>query len=175
MKKSFYLIIPVLVPGILLVIMQALGSRQPPAWEPALLAYIAYQKSQAFHPVTIRLISASHASRPWNYQRDIPEIVFGTNNYYRTDQPAVSEGGGMPLPYPPQDLWCLLVEVHPAAFASAKYQVLFAAEHLDLYNAAWVIHAPLSALSDPGLRQKLDRIGCNRLDRLPATLAYQGE
>jgi hypothetical protein len=174
MKKALILVIPLLGAGVLVaVLLLLIGNREPPAWQPVLQEYIAYQKSQSRLPLNYTLEASYHATRPWDYQPDLPEIVFGSHYYYRTDEPMpAQDSGNMPLPYPPHDLWCLLVAVHPAASASVQYQVLFAAEHHDLYNATWVIHAPLSPATDPGLRQKLERIGCDRFDVSPASLAY---
>jgi GAF domain-containing protein len=168
-KKARYLIIPVLVPGILVAVLLVYGSREPPAWHQIYEQYAVYLRFLSPHPQTLTLISAEKASRPWYFFHEQAENVFGTNGYYEVDMP--QNKGSMPLNYPPQEVWCLLVEVRQQASSSSECRLLFAVEHSDLYNATWVIHVPLQDLSDYGLHQEMERIGCEVPIIPPASLA----
>ena len=67
--------------------------------------------------------------------------------------PTVTQGGyygGMPIPYPPTDLWCVqLSSPEPAA-----PKVVLAALHQDIYNAEWIVHE----VTDPAT--VLPAVGC---------------
>jgi hypothetical protein len=59
-------------------------------------------------------------------------------------------GGGKPMPYPPNDLWCAqLSSPDPAA-----PKVVLAGLHQDMYNAEWIVHE----VTDPAT--VLPAIGC---------------
>jgi hypothetical protein len=59
-------------------------------------------------------------------------------------------GGVMPMPYPPNDLWCAqLSSPDPAA-----PKVVVAGLHQDIYNAEWIVHE----VADPAT--VLPAIGC---------------
>jgi hypothetical protein len=70
--------------------------------------------------------------------------------------------GRMPLPFPPTEVWCVLLEVQPLAEGTAaEHAVVFVAQHRDIYNADWVVHEGETATSSPALAASLSRIGCN--------------
>ena len=59
-------------------------------------------------------------------------------------------GGGKPMPYPPNDLWCAqLSSPDPAA-----PKVVVAGLHQDIYNAEWIVHE----VTDP--ETVLSSVGC---------------
>lgn len=87
------------------------------------------------------------AMRPWWSAR-----VIGDSARYRVDlnfagtplappTPAApgeitSAAGGIPLPYPPGEVWCVTFQAEPAGAA----RPVLLARHEDLYNAAWLVH-----------------------------------
>lgn len=164
MKKLLLLSIPVLVPGFVLVLLFLYSKKQPPAWRSELDKYVAYTE----HGSSLRIFeqAAVRAGRPWEFNGGSGYIVYGDTPYYITEntyQPGVTGGfSRMPLPYPPEELWCVLLKLEPNhAPASFHYQLVFVARHQDLYNADWVIHAAIQPPSSPEIEQTLSRLGCD--------------
>jgi hypothetical protein len=164
MKKILYLSIPILVPGFLLILFLLYAKQQPPAWQTELEKYIAYKEHAS--PILITEQSAVRSERPWKFTGDTGYIVYGDTPYYITDNTYQSGRDSrfsrMPLPYPPEELWCVLLKMEPRyAPDFFKYQLVFVARHQDLYNADWVIHEANRPPSSPEIKQTLSRIGCN--------------
>jgi len=77
--------------------------------------------------------------------------------------------GRKPLPYPPDDLRCVLLQAsgsHNKPFDSAnagtgsQYAVVFVGLHNDLYNGAWVVHESAYHFPSPELNATLEEVGC---------------
>ena len=127
--------------------------------------YIACKESSK--PGTMIMVqSASRASKPWNFSRDMSCTSFGDTMYYRTDQRyAGKSGGGLrALPFPPKRMWCILLKrdqnLTGTFGGEATCTIVFAALHQDMYSAAWVIHEGPGELSNPQLMESLTTIGC---------------
>jgi hypothetical protein len=70
--------------------------------------------------------------------------------------------GRMPLPFPPTEVWCVLIGMQPPAEGTAaEHAVVFVAQHRDIYNADWVVHQGETAPFSPALAAGLSGIGCN--------------
>jgi hypothetical protein len=84
--------------------------------------------------------------------------VFGDSAYYQTDlgPVRVERDGLLPLPYPPREVWCVLLN-DSSAQAWFAVRVVFPALHMDMYNADWLVH---EAAPDQDMLQTLDTIGC---------------
>ncbi len=91
------------------------------------------------------------ASLPQNFRAEMSKASYGNTPYYATTHRAnPNYPGQMPLPYPPNDLWCVqLKSADPAA-----PQVVVIALHQDIYNADWVMHE----VTDP--EAVLAAVGC---------------
>lgn len=164
MKKLLLLAILVLVPGFVLLLLLLYAKQQPPAWQSELEKYIAYEERGS--PLRISEQAVVRAGRPWEFTGGSDYIVYGDTPYYITEntyRPGVTGGfSRMPLPYPPEELWCVLLKLEPIhAPAFSHYQLVFVARHQDLYNADWVIHAAIQPPSSPEIEQTLDRLGCD--------------
>jgi hypothetical protein len=110
----------------------------------------------------VRLVD--RASKPWNFSRDMSYAVFGDSPYYQTDHGYSGEKGSgpRPLPFPPEDVWCVFLERNQETYTSgSKRSIVFVAEHQDLYNADMVIHEGVSDLSTQSLVESVSRIGCD--------------
>ena len=138
-------------------------------WRVELDKYLAYKSTSAGQVTVVR---TARARRPWQFGADgvraqiLSQTTFGDQPYYRVDR-TYREGwnGPRPLPYPPQQAYCVLLEQKHSA-EGLGYMVVLVALHQDLYNAAWVVHeggeAPYAAQFVAGLSE----IGCDlRLDR----------
>ncbi len=91
------------------------------------------------------------ARLPQNFRAEMSKASYGNTPYYVTTHRANPKYPGQkPLPYPPNDLWCVqLTSADPAA-----PQVVVIALHQDIYNADWVMHE----VTDP--ETVLAAVGC---------------
>jgi hypothetical protein len=133
----------------------------PPADVVALLnQYLAY----AYQPGAVSVRAIDQASQPGNLSRDLGYEVFGASVIYQTDigAPGYEEGGTRPLPYPPEQVWCVLLErdgtygPHP----ENVYDVVFVALHMDLHNADLMVHKGSQHLSASEARGVMGAMGC---------------
>jgi hypothetical protein len=86
--------------------------------------------------------------------------VFGDSLHYQTD----TDSSGMPLPFPPEQVWCALLERANGTFgldADRPYAVVFVSLHMDMYNADWVVHEGMGEPAGPQVRATLSTIGCD--------------
>ncbi len=75
---------------------------------------------------------------------------------------ATDRAGRMPLPFPPTDVWCVLLQVQPpTAGAEIEREMVFVAQHRDVYSADWVVHESAQAPFGPQMAESLSRIGCD--------------
>ena len=169
MRRATLLILTLLLPVTLIVALLTIlqRSRPPAAWQLELDKYVEYKDLFLSEATKVQLID--QASRPWNFNQDMSGAVFGDNPYYRTDYgysgTERNKGGPRPLPYPPKNVWCALLERDRKAadelMEETTYTVVFVAEHQDLYNASMVIHEAASDLSAQVFVESLSRIGCD--------------
>jgi hypothetical protein len=101
--------------------------------------YTAYQ--ELGHSMLVTMQVVDRAAKPWKFTREPGFIVYGDTPYYVTDNTysldLLENSGRMPLPYPPKELWCVLLRLEPVyTYGSPRLQMVFVARHQDLYNAA---------------------------------------
>jgi len=145
-----------------------------PSYQVALEQYVAYRRSTTIPTLTIQQVV--QARLPQNFRAAMSKLSFGNAAYYATDRrydqsadhltdvgvwPATitativstqttGYGGSMPVPYPPNDLWC--AQLSSPDLAAPK--VVVAGLHQDIYNAEWIVHE----VTDPDT--VLSMIGC---------------
>jgi hypothetical protein len=74
--------------------------------------------------------------------------------------------GRMPLPFPPTEVWCVLLDVQPLTEEAApEHAIIFVAQHRDIYNADWLVHEGETAPFSPALVESLSRIGCDLISQ----------
>jgi hypothetical protein len=152
---SAALLAPVLLVAVLLVAVQG----RSPSWQDALNQYLNYKNMAQRDPFTVEAVV--EAAEPWNLTRDLSADAYGESVHFITrryrveptdDSPiapaGASSGSLKPLPFPPQDVWCVLLK------SGKNLQLVFVALHQDLYNADFVIHETVNI-------QDQDKIGCN--------------
>jgi hypothetical protein len=147
-----------------------------PVHETAVEEYVAYRRATGLPTLTIK--QYAEARMPQNFRQDMSRRSFGNATYYLTGQRyqpylAVSDwsfpitatrvstltqtgyGGGKPIPYPPNDLWCAqLSSSDPGA-----PKVVLAGLHQDIYNAEWIVHEVTDSAT------VLSNIGCEFPDQ----------
>ena len=91
------------------------------------------------------------APLPQSFRAEMSKASYGDTPYYVTDHRANANHPGVkPLPYPPNDLWCVkLKNADPTV-----PEVVVLALHQDIYNADWVMHE----VTDPEM--VLAAVGC---------------
>jgi hypothetical protein len=100
------------------------------------------------------------ATKPWNLTGDPGTLVFGDSVNYQTDLGSAWDGL-LPVPFPPKELWCVLLQQGGAEPGQQSYRVVLVGLHMDMYNADWLIHVLPGSASDPGVWGRLSQIGCN--------------
>jgi hypothetical protein len=143
----------------------------------ALERYLRYQQIRA--APTLSVAQEQHASRPWNLTPAMSGATYSDGPYFQTSHDYEPDGqAGIPLsatvplsptgllarggslralPYPPTDLWCVLLRR-----GSEPGVIVLLALHTDLYGAEWVVHEGVAAPDGVGA-SLLAALGCQRL------------
>jgi hypothetical protein len=178
MKRIFGIVLAITLPAAILIAALSLTYRPglPAKAQEKLNDYLQYQNAQS--SVSVLTISqAQRIARPWNFTPEMSGGAFGDSFSYHTQrsyeelsatgQPAmmitdtwqtISAGGGgqLPLPYPPQDGWCILL----AQAEQEQPKVIYILLHQDLYTADWIVHETPVDRSAEKLQMDLDSLGC---------------
>jgi hypothetical protein len=119
--------------------------------------YLAYAHPSA----DVAVQTTVHAEKPWSFDKGMSGGAFGDSVYFQTDSgPTWTEVGNLlPLPYPPRDLWCVLLNEEPTA-EEPLHSVVFVALHMDMYSGDWLVHEAPQEPTAPNLRASLAAIGC---------------
>ena len=177
MRRAIPLGLALLLPAGLIAGFLTFQAYRPSAWQLELTKYVELQDTLLPGTTTVRF--TVRASRPWNFTPDLSGAVFGDTPYYRTDYDYSGEGnrgGPRALPYPPQNVWCALLEREGQAAdrlaGETTQAVFFVAEHQDLYNADVLVHEVATDLSAEALTQRLSQLGCEPLLEQVASLGH---
>jgi hypothetical protein len=84
--------------------------------------------------------------------------TFGATMHFQTDMggAGIEAGGLSPLPFPPTDVWCVLLK----GGGPPAGQVVFVTLHKDLYNADWIVHQGVDDASSVEAQHLLTTLGC---------------
>ncbi len=142
-----------------------------PSYQMAANEYVSYRRATL---PTLVIKQYIQARLPQNFRAEMSKTSFGHATYYGTQQrynqqPDVkawsstitetttisltghgSSGSSMPIPYPPNDLWCAQLS---SSDPNAPTVILIAL-HQDIYNAEWIVHE----VTDPDI--VLPAVGC---------------
>jgi hypothetical protein len=139
-RRFFLLLIPLMLILVTIVIWIVIESRQPPLWQADLDAYLNSLKAASAGDVTVIRVVEAH--NPWNFTEAMSQQIFDESVYFP------------PYPYPPEDVWCALLDVE------GKQMVVYIALHQDLYNADTILHESGKLYPDPQLSLDLEKIDC---------------
>jgi hypothetical protein len=159
--------------------------RQPETWETALRRYLEFKRldGDELWQIAIR----ERAISPTRFDRALSRVSYGTGTYYQTqvtypavalaptDQQVIHRAAtpmptgvkffaataGRPLPYPPDDVWCVLLTQAQDPVELSQDLLAFVALHIDLYNAEWVVHETGIAPFGGEILGGLHAIGCD--------------
>jgi hypothetical protein len=178
MRRTFSIAVVVLLPAAALAVM-TLVIYQPGLsadGQQALDQYLHYQGLDASSRWVQQM---RHATRPRAFTASMGAATFGSGTYFQVlhsyqpsatvssfiwDKPIITSSlgvvsaqstGQVPLPYPPEDLWCVLM--NPAAAAPKS---VFLAQHGDIFVDAWVVHELPPNLSRDALADDWAKVGC---------------
>ncbi len=134
MNRLFRVILVLALPVAAVLIIVLTGNR---AGSPTSMETLVYDYVYPFIDRGVAIKQYVQASLPQNFQAEMSKASYGNTPYYVTTHRANPDyPGQMPLPYPPNDLWCVkLTSTDPAA----PHMVVLAL-HQDMYNADWVMH-----------------------------------
>jgi hypothetical protein len=152
---------------------------QPPEWENELNLYLEFKNSLSSEKKVVQ--SVAKAGFPWAFQSGMSEITFGESPYfqtdlrYETDRDTKSHESNLPkewtsdslipLPYPPEEVWCIELassgDIMDNRGVPKPNSIVLVAEHMDLYNADYVVHEPPIGKQEYPLDEIMTRIGCD--------------
>ena len=177
MKRPIIVILLVLImmAAVGIIVARNLEEDLPPQAQAALDGYLTSENAVASHPAIVRQVV--HAARPGRFDAAFSSASISASFYFRTSRgyrsaaipnplilttsplpSGASEGGrgGRALPFPPRDLWCVLLNQE-----SGNGRVVFLALHEDMYNADWIVHESAGAPGDAALAARLAVVGCD--------------
>jgi hypothetical protein len=110
--------------------------------------------------VDSRVSTVVRAKQPWNLTRDLGWTVLGDSLFFQTDQPLARtrSDGPAPLPFPPKEVWCSLLQSKDKATGAPSYSLVLVGLHIDMYTGDWVVHQPPDDPSTIG--EILSLLGC---------------
>jgi hypothetical protein len=169
MRRLIALLVPVLVvvaTGLTLFMAQSRDGLPRPA-ERAAEAYLAGRQQRT--GTTFIVLDSVRATRPQVLVASVRGRSYGASAYYRTLDTITPTTGPFsgeidshrPVPDPPQEVWCVLLEDRPNG-ELREQDVLFVGLHEDLYNAGWLVHESGQGDLD-ALERLLDAVGCASL------------
>lgn len=138
----------------------------------AVTQYLAWRNSGAVSVSQVQHLT--HATQPSAFTRAMSGATFGDSSVFQTtqdyrntvifhfpDSPTATPGqassyrGTHPIPFPPADVWCAAVQAN-----DAPTEIIFAAQHQDLYFSDWLVHAPPGDQTAAALNKQLTALGC---------------
>ncbi len=135
-----------------------------PDWHMTLNRYVEHQRVDAGRVWMLK--KAVHAHSPYNFYAGLSGSVWGEGFYFQLDHPYSGLNSSRPLPYPPDDLWCALLEKKSGATPAVRERkTVFIALHQDLYMAEWVVHEIGDDPHAPEFPEILSGLGCTNLLR----------
>jgi hypothetical protein len=169
------LLVLILIAAAGIIAAQNLQEALPPQARAGLGGYLASENSVASQPAIVREVA--HAARPGRFDAAFSAASIGASFYFRTTRgyrsavtpnplilttsplpavPSESAAGGRALPFPPKDLWCVLLNEE-----GGNGRVVYLALHEDMYNADWIVHESAGTPLDVVLTARLAAVGCD--------------
>jgi hypothetical protein len=98
------------------------------------------------------------AAHPSRLTAEMAGASFGSSVHFQTDLGAldIDEGSLSPLPFPPAEVWCVLLKGDGAPTG----QVALVARYLDLYAGDWIVHQGPDDVSSVKAQHLLSTLGC---------------
>ena len=159
MRRNSLVIVPVLLLVVLVVTVSAQipkGAGLPAGVQTRLEQYL----HSRYAPDKAEVQSVTRARQLWHFSADMSYSVLGDSVYFQIDYPLTwqSGGGPSPLPFPPKELRCALLEGEDRLRGEPFYTAVFVGLHMDTYSGDWSVHEGPTDWSLPALLQSLSAI-----------------
>ncbi len=150
LRRTILLVLLIVIPLTIFIFFYLNELKFPLDAQDDLAQYLAYQPA---HPSPPQVETMLRAKTPLNFSEEMSLISYADSVYFRTTNGYESDTSGLkPLPYPPDDIWCI-----KTTYAEIPFRIVVLALHSDLYNADWIVH-------DIGASVRvLEQIGCESL------------
>ena len=154
LRKSFLLLVPILVLLGTVTTVVAFERQRVPDWRSALQSYLALHETEA---IALRVEWTIESHSPWQMQPQMGvPFVSGDQWLWHVER----------VPFPPDALYCVVVVRTPTALAPAHLspmrQVLYVAHHDDLlWRTGWLVHEGQVAAFDAEIMDELAAVGCD--------------
>ena len=170
MKKAGVLAIPLIVFMITGIVVLSFERKRPPDWRVELNDYIRYDQSRFAGGTRVQAITA--ARKPWNFSPEMSKLVFGKSVFRTDNNYDGTPGGSIDLPYPPEQVWCVLLSRSDRFSQNSMNEIVFVAHHNDqVWWRDWVVHQGAAVQADPEFKQNIALIGCDELlEQLDSTI-----
>jgi len=170
MKKAGVLAIPLIVFMITGIVVLSFERKRPPDWRVELNDYIRYDQSRFAGGTRVQAITA--ARKPWNFSPEMSKLVFGKSVFRTDNNYDGTPGGSIDLPYPPEQVWCVLLSRSDRFSQNSTNEIVFVAHHNDqVWWRDWVVHQGAAVQADPEFKQNIALIGCDELlEQLDSTI-----
>jgi hypothetical protein len=156
-----FLTIPLVLLTVLLAVVAAEVPRE--AGLPADVATRLDQYLASSHGTgQLSVVATSEARQPWLFGSEMSQAVLGDSVYFQTDFPLSwkTASGPSPLPFPPKELWCVLLRQGEAGLET-RYALLYVALHMDMYSGDWIVHQGLEAATAAAVVRSASNVGCS--------------
>ena len=179
MRKFVLLTIPLLVVILLATTLLIINFNQPPDWQDELHRYLQYKNTSISGKYMV--VSTVKARKPWNFIAEMSLATFGESMYYQTEihysketpdletdstlSKEPSKGNLISLPYPPAEVWCVLLErenqIGNDLPAKGSQNIVLVGLHQDLYNTDYIIHEIPKSMQTTTSGEVATTIGCD--------------
>ncbi len=156
-------VVPLLFSLALLIALLIYDARHPQPWQVELDAYLAGHTG-------VHAAALLTAERPAAFDEGMPFRPTGTSSHFRLgpEDPTgrTGETGLGPLPYPPEEVWCVLLATGPRnpegpLPSPGPDNVILLVRHADLYAEDWIVYEAPPGADRLTVDQALQTIGCD--------------
>ncbi len=179
MKRTWMVLTTVVVAAVFVIALALALARSPGRrvvdWRSAVTDYLAYKGWT--RDATIK--QAVKARAPYKFTEEMNLSTYGEGPHYTADTsssfnrnvttpyPTKENGAetansfriGRPIPYPPTEVWCVLLQRRTTE--GDTFHFIFANLHEDMYNAEWIIHVGEQAPFSPTFLERVASLNCD--------------
>jgi hypothetical protein len=137
------LIMAIVLIGVLVLALARSPGRHTVTWRSIVTSYIEYQGWGK----QVTIAQAVKARAPYNFTKELNLFTYGEAPYYMVNETSSSYNGSRPIPYPPKEVWCVLLQQQTSG--NDTFSLIFANLHEDMYMAEWIVHQCECSESEP--------------------------
>jgi len=153
----------VVIIGIAALVLYKMGKAVKMDWQERLTRYVDLLNQDDGRITTIQ--QTVHARAPERFRAEMSSSSWGDGHHFAPHSSQVDPSALLPLPFPPQDLWCALLThkytTDPALNVPNERRIVLVAQHSDLHHTEWVVHTLPGLFGSPATQQILVAVGCS--------------